>query len=215
MFKVPFRRRSYAVSPEAAARNLERSRRRAIWRHGSGLATLVALVVFTVWAIPRLDRIASVSHVAKAVIADGDTLTLGAERIRLKGIDAPEFSQTCKLGGRDYACGREARNELIRLVGNQAVSCAGWERDKYGRLLALCTAGDRALNAALVENGWAVAYGDYAAEEVAARAAGRGLWAGEFERPSTWRAAHGDMADSEHTTIASILNALKSLLGLN
>lgn len=180
-----------------------------------GLATLIALIAFTVWAIPRLDRIASQDHDGKATIADGDTLTLKSERIRLKGIDAPELHQTCRAAGQEYACGKAARQELVRLIGGTAVSCTGWERDKYGRLLAFCSAGRTDLNKALVERGWAVSYGAFGAEEAQAKAARRGLWAGEFERPSTWRAAHGDAAGVEHTPLQAVLNALKALLGVS
>lgn len=211
MFKRPFRRRGIVATPESLARRRAGARRRFF----GGLATLAVLIAFTIWAIPRLDRIASVSHAAKATVADGDTLTLGAERIRLKGVDAPEFSQTCMRAGASYACGREARGELVRLIGQRTVVCEGWERDKYGRLLAACRACDADLNRALVENGWAVSYGGYQAEEAAAKAARRGLWAGDFDRPSAWRAAHGDAAGDEHTAFAALLHALKVLLGLS
>lgn len=211
MFKRPFRRRASSPSPHA----LERRRAQARRRFWSGFVTLAGLFALAVWTIPRLDRIASVNHAAMPIVADGDTLTLGAERIRLRGIDAPEFTQTCRRGDADYGCGREAKAELIRLIGGRKVACEGWERDKYNRLLAACRAGDADLNKAMVENGWAIAYGGYGAEEAAARAAKRGLWAGTFDRPSAWRAAHGDVLESEHTDFAALLNALKALLGLS
>ena len=44
----------------------------------------------------------------------------------------------------------------------------------------------------MVAAGWAVAYGDYRAEEAAARAARRGLWCTEFVAPEDWRAQKGD-----------------------
>ncbi|MBK8457575.1 MAG: thermonuclease family protein [Phyllobacteriaceae bacterium] len=133
----------------------------------------------------------------------------------MKGLDAPEFSQICRRDNADYGCGREARGELKRLIGGQKVVCDGWERDKYNRLLASCRAGATDLNASMVANGWAVAYGGYAAEEAAARQAKRGLWAGTFDRPSSWRAAHGDVPENEHTTFAAIVNALKALFGIS
>jgi endonuclease YncB( thermonuclease family) len=211
MLKRPFRRRRSAPDPRALAVSRSRARTRLL----GGLVTLVALIAFTVWAIPRLDRIASQEKAGSAQVADGDTLTLDNERIRLKGIDAPELHQSCRAAGSDYACGRSARRELLRLIGDKPVTCEGWERDRYGRLLALCSAGGTELNAMLVTNGWAVSYGAYGAEESAAKAARRGLWAGEFVRPSDWRAAHGDMAGAEHTSWQAVLNALKALLGIS
>jgi endonuclease YncB( thermonuclease family) len=47
----------------------------------------------------------------------------------------------------------------------------------------------------MVRSGWAVDFrryskGAYADEEAQARAARRGLWAGEFEVPAQWRKTH-------------------------
>ena len=137
-------------------------------------------------------------------------ITLGAERIRLRGIDAPEFTQICRKDGADYPCGRRARDALAGLIGGEPVACTGWERDRYGRLLAACTAGGKDLNRELVEAGWAVAYGDFEAEEAAARQDGAGLWAGSFDRPRDWRDQHGGMAESEHGATGRILNWLRA-----
>jgi endonuclease YncB( thermonuclease family) len=77
---------------------------------------------------------------------------------------------------------------LQRLIGNAEVRCRTVERDQHDRHLAFCTAGGRDLNAEMVRSGYAFAYGgDYRAEEAEARAAHRGLWSGEFERPRDWR----------------------------
>lgn len=38
---------------------------------------------------------------------DGDTFVIGGENIRLKGVDAPEYGQSCKdASGKGYACGK-------------------------------------------------------------------------------------------------------------
>ena len=39
--------------------------------------------------------------IGKAI--DGDSLTVDGKEVRLHGIDAPEFNQTCKKGGQDWA----------------------------------------------------------------------------------------------------------------
>jgi endonuclease YncB( thermonuclease family) len=118
---------------------------------------------------------------------DGDSLRVGGVEIRLHGIDAPELNQTCTVGGRETPCGREARTHLRRLAASGLVTCVGSERDRYGRLLARCRVRGIDINAAMVREGMAVAFGAYAAEETEARAAYRGLWAGTFERPRDWR----------------------------
>ena len=63
--------------------------------------------------------------------------------------------------------------------------------DRYGRLVAVCYAGDDDLNAMMVRDGWALAYRrygkDYVSQETQARAAGAGLWQGNFVEPWEWR----------------------------
>ena len=129
-----------------------------------------------------------------ARVVDGDTFSLGAERVRLWGVDAPEGRQVCQDGqGRSYACGDVARDELSRLIGGQAVRCEVRDRDPYGRAVSRCWVGSTDLGAALVRAGWAVDYrafsrGAYGSAEADARQTRRGLWAGRFETPSSWRA---------------------------
>ena len=120
-------------------------------------------------------------------VSDGDSLTLDGVRVRLFGIDAPEYRQTCALVGERHPCGLEAREHLVHLVAGRPVSCAWARTDRYGRRLGRCRAGDTDLNAEMVRSGWAFAYGDYEREEADARAHGRGLWSGEFTRPDEFR----------------------------
>ncbi len=127
----------------------------------------------------------------RARAIDGDTLELGDERIRLHGIDAPESAQRCRAQGRLYACGREATRTLARLFRGSQVACEERGRDRYGRIVAVCTAAGRDLNAWMVAEGWALAYRRYSRAYVAterrARAAKRGVWRGEFVPPWDWR----------------------------
>lgn len=122
---------------------------------------------------------------------DGDSLRLGGEELRLEGIDAPEYRQSCRdRAGREVDCGRTARQALVALLSRGIVTCEIGRVDRYGRGLARCRQGESDINAAMVRQGQAVAYGGYRAEEDEARAAGRGLWALTFERPETWRRSH-------------------------
>jgi endonuclease YncB( thermonuclease family) len=133
------------------------------------------------------------AHVAEirgvARVTDGDTLRVGAERIRLFGIDAPETGQRC--GGWD--CGAAATSRLADLVGGDTIRCAPRDRDQYGRLVAVCTARGVDLGGRLVAEGLARAYtryGDaYAAAEADARTERLGLWRGAAEAPWEYRAA--------------------------
>jgi endonuclease YncB( thermonuclease family) len=80
-----------------------------------------------------------------------------------------------------------ARSAMVRLVGGHEVSCRPDGRDKYGRTLAHCSADGKDLGAAMVEQGMAVSSGGYFGEQLSARAARRGLWAGDFELPRSFR----------------------------
>lgn len=175
-----------------------------------GLAILLLGLLILVAA--RLDRFATRNEQGTAIVNDGDSITLGAERIRMRGIDAPEYQQTCQKNGADYACGKLARQSLVKLIANRPVSCSGWQRDRYGRLLGDCRAGDTDLNRAQVEAGWAVAYGGFETEEAGARAAKVGIWAGSFAEPQDWRDSHRDApVERKHGTLASIGDTVREL----
>lgn len=131
---------------------------------------------------------ARVSGLARPI--DGDSLWVGGNEVRLKGIDAPEGRQTCRRNGAIWGCGEAARGALVGLIGGNAITCDVSERDRYGRLLAYCRAGDRDLNATMVTAGMAVAYGGYGREEAEAKGARRGIWNSEFETPRQWRDEH-------------------------
>jgi endonuclease YncB( thermonuclease family) len=126
-------------------------------------------------------------------VVDGDSLRRGDTDIRLHGIDAPEYRQTCRdKHGAEYACGKQAANALRNLVEEGAVSCTSIETDRYGRAVALCKRGDLEINREMVRLGWAVAYSrhslSYVRLEAEARRAKRGIWAGSFESPEDYRA---------------------------
>lgn len=156
-------------------------------RQALTLAALVAIAAAAEWLQRRQGGLEGHPR-----LTDGDSFHLGSREVRLKGIDAPEGRQTCTRGGRQWPCGEEARRELQRLIGNDAIKCRSVERDQHDRHLAYCTAADgRDINAAMVRSGFAVAFGkDYRAEEAEARNTRRGLWSGEFERPRDWRDKH-------------------------
>lgn len=179
------------------------------------LALAVAVLALAALVSARLDRVAERHLSGDAVINDGDSITLKGERIRLVGIDAPEYDQSCERDGSTYPCGRRSREALAALARNAAVECRGWERDRYGRLLAVCKAGGIELNRRQVEEGWAVAWGDYGDAEASAREKRLGIWAGSFERPRDWRIEHGGMAEAEHDFFRRIVNWLATISGFS
>jgi endonuclease YncB( thermonuclease family) len=128
----------------------------------------------------------------QAIVVDGDTIEIVGTRIRLHGIDAPESGQRCQdARGQDYRCGQRAAFVLTDWIGRVTVSCEQRDTDRYGRVVAVCRARETDINQWMVRQGWAVAYREYSPEyvpdELAARHARAGLWAGRFVPPSEWR----------------------------
>lgn len=179
----------------------------------SDLLPALAIFFIALAIVARLDKVATQSHSGVVTVHDGDTVTISGQRMRLKGIDAPEYRQKCKNGAADYDCGKQARSALASLTAAKPVSCEGWEFDKYQRLLVRCRAGQLDVNAEMVRLGWAVSYGGYRAEEREARSAGRGIWRGQFETPQDWRADHQPHnVEPAHDALASFVNWLRQLI---
>lgn len=137
---------------------------------------------------------AALSGVGRSI--DGDSLMVGQQEVRLFGIDAPEFTQTCTRSGRSWACGSAAADQLSRLVAGKQVNCDPVGSDKHGRTLARCSVGIVDLNRVMVASGYALAYRrysfDYNSAEESAKASKRGIWSGTFELPSDVRQAGDD-----------------------
>lgn len=151
----------------------------------------VALLLVVVVANPVAAGAQVISGTASAV--DGDSLVVDGQKVRLFGIDAPEYTQTCKRGDETWDCGRAAKEKLSALVAGTIVECRRVSVDSYGRAVSTCMAGPEDLNRTMVEQGWAVAYrefsADYVGAEQHAKRNGLGIWAGEFELPSDYRAS--------------------------
>jgi endonuclease YncB( thermonuclease family) len=124
---------------------------------------------------------------------DGDSFKAGDAEIRLHGIDAPEYRQSCLDSQRkQHACGKLARDALSNLIRTRTVKCTIIDRDRYGRQVSVCKDGALDINREMVRLGWAIAYRrhalNYVSAEREAKAARRGIWAWEFERPEDYRA---------------------------
>ena len=72
-------------------------------------------------------------------------------------------------------------------IARRPVTCEDLGRDRYKRIIARCTVAGDDLGEWMVANGWAVAYYlysyEYSRAEHRAKAARRGIWAGEFVTP--------------------------------
>ncbi len=127
-----------------------------------------------------------------ARVIDGDSFHLDGKTVRLYGIDAPEWRQTCtRTDGRRWTCGRAAAAELRALLANIEVACTIIDMDRYRRHVGRCTANQLNVNDKMVRSGYALALRSityaYVGAEREARRARRGVWTGSMTPPWTWR----------------------------
>lgn len=129
---------------------------------------------------------------AEVKAVDGDSLVIGERRIRLLGIDAPEYSQTCgDKDGYDYPCGQDSLRFMQELLAKGQVECKTVQKDIYKRDLSICYVNGEDINRKMIENGRAVVYRtddtEYLAAEESARVNKRGVWQGKFMKPELYR----------------------------
>lgn len=123
-------------------------------------------------------------------LIDGDSMELriGGEvvEVRLRGINAPEL----RLVSGEASCnGREARAAMEAVLAAGDLRFDGGETDRFGRQLGDLYAGTRAVDGAMVSQGWALALwsgGDAAliATMEEAADAGAGLWGPTCGQPA-------------------------------
>ncbi|MGE0241546.1 MAG: thermonuclease family protein [Parvibaculaceae bacterium] len=170
-----------------------------MWRSLLDIAIFAAAAGLILLAVRVFNQVTVTPGTVDVI--DGDSFRRGKDEIRLNGIDAPEYRQTCRdESGRDWDCGREAARALRNLVAGRTVDCTGLDADRYGRLVSRCMVGDMELNAEMVRLGWAIAYTRhgtlYVRAEDEARRGKRGIWRGTFDLPEDWREIHrSDMKD--------------------
>jgi endonuclease YncB( thermonuclease family) len=119
----------------------------------AALFVLFALVTFGVGA----RETGPVFSCASTTVTDGDTFRCGKLRIWLYGIDAPELPGHCRTGrrctpGDPYASTRNLAALLYR--GN--VECRTIDHDRYGRIVADCSADRVDLSCSQLAGGFAV-----------------------------------------------------------
>jgi endonuclease YncB( thermonuclease family) len=158
---------------------------------GSALAAC-SLVAATAAAPQNLRALVGTSFPARVVsVIDGDTVDVVRPgettrvRIRLEGIDSPEQGEPFT---------QVARTRTRVLAFDQNVRVEGRDVDRYGRLVGRVvvgagTAAATDVSVALVTEGLACHYTQYSSDPVLARAqsdaraAGRGFWARDAQKP--------------------------------
>jgi len=127
----------------------------------------------------------------KAKIIDGDTIHIEKNKIRLHGIDAPEFKQTCNKKDEIWNCGYKSYLELKKLIKQKEVRCEVNDIDKYKRYVAECYLDKVNINQYMVRRGWAISYRYYSKkfvkDEEIAKKNKLGIWQGTFIDPYLFR----------------------------
>jgi len=173
--------------------DVDKDSHRAQWDRMIRGALLGAWLIYDVSALPTLAQ----DIIGTASVIDGDTLEIHGRNIRLHWVDAPEESQLClQADGTSYRCGQQAALRLSDFIGRRTVTCSPKDKDRYGRVVAVCSVGQIQVNDWLVRNGWGLAYRkyslDYVDAENDARAHSVGIWQGKFEYP--WDLREGSRA---------------------
>ncbi|KAK9168007.1 hypothetical protein Syun_000147 [Stephania yunnanensis] len=117
--------------------------------------------------------------------SNNDDILARKYRIRLRGIDAPESSMPF---------GKEAKNELTKIVQGKCLHILVYNEDRYGRSVGDVYCNNKFVQESMLKKGLAWHYTAYdkrpefASWEKGARAARVGLWAASNpEKPWEWR----------------------------
>ena len=161
------------------------------FRHRSVALALIVAASFQI-SLCKSEAFALERLTGPAMAVDGDTLDVAGTRVRLEGIDAPEYAQTCArawLGS--WSCGKDAQRTLAKLVAGQTVDCENRGHDNYDRVLGVCSVAGREINAEMVRSGLAWAFvkysNTYLSLEAEARTAKIGIWQADTEPAWAYR----------------------------
>jgi micrococcal nuclease len=115
---------------------------------------LAGLVVSSAQSIAVAEQ-SSVLEARVSKVQDGDTFTLKGQsrRVRVWGLDAPEW---------DHPGGSDATATLRHLISGETLTCQVLDMDRYGRYVAQCFLPDgRDIAAEMIRSGVATEYCRY------------------------------------------------------
>ena len=124
--------------------------------------------------------------------SDGDSATVNGKSIRIHGVDAVEFDQTCvRPNGTTWACGKWVTQKTRDRWAGRHAQCDVVTIDQCDRFVAKCWLDGQDIGAEVVRAGLATAFQRYSTDyvdlELAAKSRGAGLWSSEFVQPATYR----------------------------
>ena len=86
------------------------------WLRQLAVLALLFLLMFVIAEFRSPPERLTAGHMAVQAI-DGDSLRIGTRTVRLKGIDAVEYQQLCRMADdTEWHCGVEARKALVALA---------------------------------------------------------------------------------------------------
>jgi endonuclease YncB( thermonuclease family) len=152
-------------------------------------------IITLILAVVLIDFTSTTFADSNVKVVDGDSLEINERRIRLLGIDAPEYMQVCEdENGQPYFCGQKAQKFLENIIKTEEqkghkVKCLSEGKYRYKRELCVCSVGNKTLNLEMVKNGYAISYKDdrYQKLEKRAKKEKKGIWQGKFMRPEIYR----------------------------
>ena len=178
--------------------------RAGLWLIGPWVALVAGSVAWAEGVVPPLQPVAQSANLGTPAsqwvgwvtkVVDGDTLHVqpaqggASQKLRIKGIDAPEVCQ---------AWGMQSREALARLVWGQRVTVQLNDVDDHGRWLAQVFVNGEDVGARLVAQGHAWSYqfrrdpGPYAFQQQQAAINRLGLFGQpQAMRPREFRQRHG------------------------
>ncbi|WP_348628996.1 thermonuclease family protein [Mesorhizobium sp. YM1C-6-2] len=132
-------------------------------QHGDGPLPLTRLAALSICFVAGVLPASGEPIVGRASVVDADTIEIHSKRIRFNGIDAPEGRQLClDEAGKRYRCGQVAALALADFLdAHRPTSCTEVNRDRFKRIIAVCSAGGRDVAEWLVSNGHALNWPRY------------------------------------------------------
>ncbi|MEP3145511.1 thermonuclease family protein [Qipengyuania citrea] len=94
-------------------------------------------------------------------VSDGDTIRCGSERIRLLGIDAPELPGHCRQGRACAPGDPFASTASLDAAMSGSLGIRRFGQDRYGRTLAMVSAGGDDLSCHQLATGHAIYKSDW------------------------------------------------------
>ena len=108
------------------------------------LVGLSALLVALSGALIAQNKLLTIKKVVDVI--DGDTIVVDTQRLRLRGVSAPEL---------ENCYGEESKEYLTKLIKNKKVIITDPIADKWGRVVALVYLNNKLINLELIKNGFA------------------------------------------------------------